>query len=150
MYFGYNKRTGKRGDYKYWYFDNTSKKYYECIKPSDYVIRIFPRLKNHPPTNQIMPCPWENINTNNYELIETKDGVLFNKGGIIQKKEIDYFENFHFITLIHELIHEVTPNTVLSVKMIINWHQRFLGQLYLWAGKYRTVDISKYGFRWPS
>lgn len=149
MYFGYNKRTGKRGDYKYWYLDKATNKYYECIRPSVYVVNLFPRLKNHPPANQIMPCPWLNIKTGNHELIESKDGVLYNKGGIINKKEIDYFENVHFMTLIHELIHEITPDTKITVKMIKNWHQRFLDQLYLWAGKYRSVDISKHGFRWP-
>lgn len=150
MQFGYNKRTGKRKDYKYWYFDDKTKMYYECIKPSDYIVGLFPRNKNHPPKNRIMNCPWINIHTGNHELIETKDGVLFNKGGIIDKKEIDYFENFHFISLINELINEITPRTSITVKVINKWHQRFLGQLYTWAGKYRTVDVSKYGFRWPS
>jgi cell filamentation protein len=150
MYFGYNKRTGKRGDYKYWYVDKSSNKYYECIKPSDHVVKIFPRLKNHPPANQIMLCPWLNIQTKNHELIETKEGVLYNKGGIVDKKEIDYFENVHFMILVHELIHEITPLTNITVAMIKRWHQRFFGQLYTWAGKYRTVDISKSGFRWPS
>lgn len=149
MYYGYNRRTGKRGDYKYWYYDAKSMRYYEYLKPTDYVVRIFPRLIKHQPRNKIMPCPWQNIHIGNHELIETKEGVLFNKGGIIEKKEIDYFENFHFTTLITELIHEITPNTKLSVKLIKKWHQRFLGQLYSWAGKYRTVDISKTGFRWP-
>ena len=86
----------------------------------------------------------------NHELIETDSGVLYNEGGIIDKKEIDYFENFHFITLIQELIHEITPQTRLSALMIKQWHQRFLGQLYSWAGNYRTVDVSKYRFRWTS
>lgn len=149
MNYGYNKRTGKRGDYKYWYFDDISIKYYECLKPSDYVVRKSKIIKNHPPSNQIIPCPWQNLSYGNHELIETKEGVLFNKGGIIDKKEIDSFENLHFTTLITELIHEITPNTKLSVKLIKKWHQRFLGQLYSWAGKYRTVDISKIGFRWP-
>jgi len=150
MYFGYCKRTGKRGDYKYWYIDDKTKMYYECIKPTDHVIRQFSRKKNHPPKKKIIDCPWRNIRTGKHELIETKEGVLFNKGGIIDKKEIDSYENFHFLTLINELIHEVTPNTKLSIKLINKWHQRFLGQLYSWAGKYRTVEVSKPGFRWPS
>jgi len=80
----------------------------------------------------------------------TDSEMLYNKGGIIDKKEIDYYENFHFIPLIHELIHEITPQTRLGASMIKQWHQRFMGKLYSWAGNYRTVDISKYGFRWPS
>jgi len=47
-------------------------------------------------------------------------------------------------------VHEITPLTNISVRTIKQWHQRFMGQLYSWAGEYRTVDISKYGFRWPS
>ena len=150
MYYGYIKRTGKRKDYKYWYLEKSSGKYYEGLKPSDYLIRIKDRETNHPHVSQIMPCPWKGLDTGNHELIETDSGVLYNKGGIIDKKEIDYFENFHFIALIHELINEVTPQTRLSAEFIRQWHQRFMGQLYSWAGKYRTVDVSKYGFRWPS
>jgi cell filamentation protein len=150
MYYGYVKRTGKRNDYKYWYVEKNSAKYYEGLKPSDYVIRIFPRETDHPQSSQIMSSPWGNLETGNHELIESASGVLYNKGGIIEKKEIDSFENFHFIALIHELVHEITSQTRLSVAIINQWHQRFMGQLYSWAGNYRTVDVSKYGFRWPS
>ena len=150
MYYGYSNRTGKRNDFKYWYVDKNTGKLYEGLKPSDYVIRIFPRENDHPQKKYVIPCPWNNLETRNHELIETDYGVLYNKDGIIEKKEIDYYENFHFIALINELVHEITPRTSLSVSTIKQWHQRFLGQLYSWAGKYRTIDISKYGFRWPS
>jgi cell filamentation protein len=150
MYYGYAKRTGKRNDYKYWYVEKNSGKFYEGLKPSEYLIRNYPKEIDHPPDIQVMPCPWINLETANHEHIQTASGVLYNKDSIIDKKEIDLFENFHFITLIHELVNEITPQTKLSTAMIKKWHQRFLGQLYLWAGEYRTVDVSKYGFRWPS
>ena len=150
MYYGYVKRTGKRNDYKYWYIERNTGKFYEGLKPSEYIIRNFPKEIDHPPDIQVMPCSWRNLESGNHELIEAASGVLYNKDGIIDKKEIDSFENFHFVTLIHELLYEITSQTRLSIAMIKQWHQRFMGKLYSWAGKFRTVDVSKYGFRWPS
>lgn len=149
MYFGYRKRTGKRGDYKYWYIDETSGKFYKGLKPSDYVVRILQKEVEHPSSDQIIPCPWLNLESGNYELIETKNGVLYNKGGILDKREIDLFENYHYVLLINELVEEITIKTKINKRLIKQWHQRFLGHIYPWAGKYRTVDISKPGFRWP-
>ncbi len=75
--------------------------------------------------------------------------VLKNKLGIRSKKAMDELEfealrktQLHFLGL-------VTAKTRLTGEMILAAHKHFLGGLYEWAGKYRTVNISKPGFVWP-
>lgn len=75
--------------------------------------------------------------------------VLKNKLGIRSKKVMDARE-FEALrkTQLH-LLDLVTDGTRLTKEMILAAHKYFFGNLYEWAGKYRTVNISKPGFVWP-
>jgi len=41
---------------------------------------------------------------------------------------------------------EQFPEGQLSVALLKSWHRRWLGNIYVWAGQERTVNISKGGF----
>ena len=39
--------------------------------------------------------------------------------------------------------------TTITAVLIYNMHRDWLGDLYEWAGRFRTVDVAKAGFFWP-
>ncbi|MGE3341215.1 MAG: Fic/DOC family protein [Candidatus Altimarinota bacterium] len=72
------------------------------------------------------------------------NGTLANKHGITDPDRLSNLETIllndayaHFLNALknHEL--------VFDVKLLVKIHEQFLSPLYSWAGKFRTVDISK-------
>ena len=47
------------------------------------------------------------------------------------------------------MLRTVTPQTRFTTKLICRTHKEWLGEIYEWAGTYRTVEMSKAGFQWP-
>lgn len=41
---------------------------------------------------------------------------------------------------------EQFPQGLLTIALLENWHRRWLGNIYEWAGQERAVNISKGGF----
>lgn len=71
-------------------------------------------------------------------------GVLKNKLGIKNKKQLDHAETLLLAdtyTYFFELLHQKKVKFDLS--LVFHIHKYFLGTLYEWAGKVRTVNISK-------
>ena len=75
--------------------------------------------------------------------------VLRNKPGIQHKREMDRAE-FEALTRAQmELLGRVTTETRFTADWLRSMHRSWLGELYEWAGEYRTVEMEKGGFRWP-
>lgn len=75
--------------------------------------------------------------------------VLRNKPGIQRKREMDRAE-FEALTRAQmEFLGRVTTETRFTAEGLRSMHRSWLGELYEWAGKYRTVEMEKGGFRWP-
>lgn len=81
-----------------------------------------------------------------YNTGNNKNGVLKNKLGIINQKTLDDVETLllkdtyiHFFTLLQ------AGKLKFSTKIIFEIHKYFLNIIYSWAGKIRTVEISKNG-----
>jgi cell filamentation protein len=76
--------------------------------------------------------------------------VLRNKLGIKRKTDMDHIE---FEALVaaqrHYYTKVVHANTAISAEFIRKMHRYWLGEIYEWAGKYRTVELKKDGFPWP-
>ncbi|MDP2505885.1 Fic family protein [Oceanobacter sp. 3_MG-2023] len=75
-------------------------------------------------------------------------GVLKNLRGLTLKDDIDAAET----KLLEDLYFEVLGNLpdVLTFDDICRWHRRWLGNLYDWAGKLRTVNMSKGDFHFAA
>jgi cell filamentation protein len=75
--------------------------------------------------------------------------VLRNKQGIRRKRDMDRTE-FEALTRAQtEFLGRVTPDTPFTADLLRLMHREWLGELYEWAGEYRTVEMEKDGFRWP-
>jgi len=75
--------------------------------------------------------------------------VLRNHLGITRKRDIDQLEFESLIRVQEQYYSEIEDSTSFTTKLIRRMHKDWLGDIYDWAGIYRTVELSKGGFRWP-
>lgn len=75
--------------------------------------------------------------------------VLRNLLGIKRKRAIDRIEYEHLIQAQEQYHRIITTQTQFTASLLCDMHRDWLGQVYEWAGKYRTVNIEKSGFKWP-
>jgi cell filamentation protein len=72
--------------------------------------------------------------------------VLLNKLGITDPKELDKVEVGLLDDLMVSLFDEVEVNQAIAAADLCEWHRRWLGNVFDWAGQYRTVNMAKGGF----
>jgi len=75
--------------------------------------------------------------------------VLRNLKGIRSKREMDQAEIDALVRVQETYLEQIGPDTVITAEMVCRMHREWLGEIYSWAGRYRTVDMSKGGFTWP-
>jgi cell filamentation protein len=76
--------------------------------------------------------------------------VLANKLGIADPAEMDDIELELLIQLYDQIPAMVDKDQHLTVADIKEWHRRWLGNVYSWAGQYRTVNIGKGDFQFAT
>uniref|UniRef100_UPI0033423511 Fic/DOC family protein n=1 Tax=Castellaniella defragrans TaxID=75697 RepID=UPI0033423511 len=82
---------------------------------------------------------------NNYQ--EGSGGeVLANKLGIVRREDMNEAELMLLRKLYFAVLREQPVEGPLTVRLIRDWHRRWLGNLYPWAGFERSVNMSKDGF----
>ena len=69
--------------------------------------------------------------------------VLANKLGVTDPEEMDAIELDLLVQLHDALIDEVTADQGFSSTDLCEWHRRWLGNVYPWAGRYRTLNMAK-------
>lgn len=72
--------------------------------------------------------------------------VLKNKLGIKRKKEIDEAESVALVAAIDKLLRMYDADHCFTAKDIKMMHKIWLGEIYEWAGEYRSVNVSKGDF----
>lgn len=75
--------------------------------------------------------------------------VLRNLKGIVRKTEIDQAEADALLAVQERYLGIITAETPFTANLICRMHKDWLGGIYQWAGKYRTVEMQKGSFRWP-
>jgi cell filamentation protein len=75
--------------------------------------------------------------------------VLRNRLGIRGKTEMDRIEAKALETAEKRYLGIITDETVFTADLICRMHRDWLGGIYEWAGRYRTVEMQKGNFRWP-
>jgi cell filamentation protein len=80
-----------------------------------------------------------------------QESELFpNKLNLSNREEIDKAEFEGFLLAELSLTEELTSRTKFNIKYIKRIHKLSLGHLYSFAGKFRTVNMSKGGFLFPA
>jgi cell filamentation protein len=80
----------------------------------------------------------------------SNDSVLKNKLGIHGASEMDDIELDLLIQLYNQIPDWVEKDQKLSTADIREWHRRWLGNVYTWAGQYRTVNMGKGEFQFAA
>ena len=75
-------------------------------------------------------------------------GVLENLPGITSKNDIDDAET-ELLDALYQNIFDNFPEQ-LTFDLIKTWHQRWFGNLYPWAGEFRSVNMSKGDFHFAA
>jgi cell filamentation protein len=83
------------------------------------------------------------------EYVDAEQTVLVNKLGIVDLHELQIEEERGYVRAYERLLDETRTDTPLTVELIRHIHQCIFGDLYVWAGRWRTVNISKPGITWP-
>lgn len=80
----------------------------------------------------------------------SENRVLENRLGITDPAEMDDVELELLDRLTGAVIGEVAVDQRLTVVDLREWHRRWLGNVYGWAGKERSVNIGKEGFQFAA
>ncbi len=83
------------------------------------------------------------------EYVDEAQTVLVNKPGVTDLEELQLLEEEGLAKAYETLLGEVRVDTPLTCDLIRYIHERIFGELYEWAGRWRTVNISKPGVTWP-
>jgi cell filamentation protein len=83
------------------------------------------------------------------EYMDRKKTVLKNKRGILDLHELYIEEEKALAGAYEQLLDEVRSDTPIMSELIRHAHGRIFADLYDWAGRWRTVTISKPGVTWP-
>lgn len=76
--------------------------------------------------------------------------VLANRLGISSVRAMQHAESEALILLMQSLIDEVDDKQRFNTRDLCDWHRRWLGAIYPWAGEYRQLNMGKGGFQFAS
>ena len=80
----------------------------------------------------------------------SNEQVLANKLDITDPDDMDEAELILLDQLSEDILINHLPQQALTIKEIKNWHYRWLGNIYEWAGEERSVNLSKDGFQFAA
>jgi cell filamentation protein len=80
----------------------------------------------------------------------SRDRVLINRLGIVRVREMQQAETRALLVLTDALLDEAGVTQRFTAADLRQWHARWLGGTYAWAGEYRQVNMGKGGFQFAS
>ncbi len=84
------------------------------------------------------------------EYVDAGRIVLVNKRGVTELAALQQLEEEALAAAYRTVMGEVRVDTPLSCGLVRHIHRRIFGEIYEWAGRWRTVWISKPGVTWPA
>lgn len=83
------------------------------------------------------------------QFVDEERTVLVNKPGIMDLETLQVAEEEALVKAYQKLLTEVRTDTPMSCDLLKHIHACIFAGLYEWAGRWRTVQISKPGAIWP-
>jgi cell filamentation protein len=101
---------------------------------------------------RVVPTPWSDYGRD-WDWITTGDGTLLNYAGCLDREEIDRREDegvARAMEFVASLLDRPEP-APLTVNLVRQIHRELMGEIYPFAGEWRTVDLHKGDgpTRWP-
>jgi cell filamentation protein len=105
-----------------------------------------------PTSPKVVVIPWQNYDRE-WDWIETVDGICINYAGCLHREEIDRREDegvARAMELVVALLERPDPAPI-TLPLIRQLHKALLGDIYPFAGEWRTVSLHKGEgpTRWP-
>lgn len=83
------------------------------------------------------------------EYVDADHSILVNLPGIRDAEQLKLAEEVALTYAYEKVLSEARVSTRLTNELIRYAHASIFGQIYAWAGRWRTVTISKPGITWP-
>jgi cell filamentation protein len=83
------------------------------------------------------------------QYVDKAQTVLANKRGITDLHTLQVEEEESLVRAYTVLFAEIRATTPMTCGLLKHIHRSIFGDLYDWAGQWRTVNISKPGITWP-
>ncbi len=80
----------------------------------------------------------------------SNDLVLLNKPGIIDLAEMNDIELVLLKLLTSSVLDNISEDQTINTDDLCEWHRHWLGNVYEWAGQYRSVNIGKGEFQFAA
>lgn len=148
--FGYRFSVGRRG----------TDDFYEALANGDYyavpkrhrkvsseVLGLYYKDVRPPATYQAVACPWQNYERHWDEIVDG-DGWPLNYAGCLDHEEVRRQEDLGVARAL-EHISELQDDTPVTLELLGNVHRELMGEIYPFAGEWRTVALAKNGALWP-
>lgn len=84
------------------------------------------------------------------EYVDAAQTVLVNRPGITDLETLQWAEEASLARAYETLLGEVRTDTPLTCELVQHIHRRIFADLFAWAGRWRTVQISKANVVWPA
>ena len=139
--------------------------HYQAAAPGDYYVvptgqrklskaraDALAMLAKHPTAPRVVPNPWTDYDRD-WDWITGPDGILLNYAGCLEPEELQRRED-EGVARVHELVIDLLARpepAALTVTLVQQMHRALLGQIYPFAGAWRTVALHKGEgpTRWP-
>ncbi|MEX2516871.1 MAG: Fic family protein [Gammaproteobacteria bacterium] len=72
----------------------------------------------------------------------SNEKVLLNRLAIVNTEDMENLEFDLLLRLQNQLLNEIEIDSRIQSDDLCQWHQRWLGEVYEWAGRYRSVNLS--------
>lgn len=83
------------------------------------------------------------------EYVDAEQTILVNKLGITDLAELSAREEEALVDAYEKLLRKFTQDARLTCDVLRDIHLAIFGEIYAWAGRWRTVWIKKPGITWP-
>ena len=80
----------------------------------------------------------------------SNEQVLLNRLGITELSEMHDIELDLLEQLTDAVINDVSEDQTITSEDLCEWHRRWLGNVYEWAGQYRSVNMGKGNFQFAA
>lgn len=103
-----------------------------------------------PTAPTVVVSPWRDYGDEDLQLIQTHDGICFNWAGCLSRAEINRHET-DGVNRAREFVVEFATREIaapLTLETIQRIHTDMFGEIYPWAGHWRTVTLNKAGITW--
>ncbi|ADN09391.1 Fic/DOC family protein [Sulfurimonas autotrophica] len=140
-YLLYAFKQQKNNKYLYWY--ETDEKYFVQTKPPKYLLDANSKTLDTIDEDEIIQNPWLEWKSNDVQKIISKDGICINYLKSTNHDFITKNEDMKLLEMYSYLVENFDISKSFGFKTIQEWHKMVFETIYPFAGKNRTVNMSK-------